>query len=217
MYRLTLVIALLFLQACATHNEVRVAHTKDIPINNLAIVVPEKPGDFELLYDRARSTATGAAMFGLIGAAVSEGYNSSNDSKKESYIAKAVQSQDYNQILRTSLTETFRQDSSIQITHFNSRPEVMGEGIDAVAYVDVEEYGFSFSNQNSENLSPYVVLTIKVESSGGQVIWDNREKFVGESVGYFYELKRDSEIASRSLKELFDEVGSRVSYNIIYQ
>jgi hypothetical protein len=212
-----LLLGLILLQACATHNEVRVSHTKDISINSLAVVVPETQGDFELLYDRARSTATGAAMFGLIGAAVSEGYNSSNDSKKESYIAKDVQSQDYNQILRNSLTETFREDSSIQVKHFNSRSEVVGEGIDAVAYVGVEEYGFSFSNQNSENLSPYVVLTIKVESSSGQVIWDNREKFVGESVGYFYELKRDGAIASRSLKELFDEVGSRVSYNIIYQ
>jgi hypothetical protein len=49
--------------------------------NNIYLVV-KKEGKFDVLFNRAISTATGAALGGLIGAAIEEGIRSGEDKKK---------------------------------------------------------------------------------------------------------------------------------------
>lgn len=215
MPRLALVCLLVLIGGCATHAQVRVNATEDIVIERLALIVPDM-GSFEVQHDRLKQTGTSTALFGIIGYAVEAGYRDSLDTQKEQEILEFVEQLDCPGNLLAAMLAAFWRNSDITVDVLDSRSEIEAS-YDAIGVFEMEHCGFTLSHQDTDLLVPYITLEAKVESSGGQVIWDDRETVVGVKGQLFLDLLNEENLASEMLDGLLKDAGTRLAYNIIYQ
>lgn len=203
------------LLGCATHNQINVSNTKDIRIDSVAIVVLED-GAFEVQYARVRDTATGAALLGLVGAAIEAGVSSESDSQRQAEIEKVLGETSPAEALLEAIRTTFESDSDIALSTFD-RKIASAESYDATGIFTVEEYGFTLIDRDSEELHPYITFHAKVTGRNGDVIWDDREKLLGRVSATYDELRAPEGPARKLVMEILGEVGARIAYDIIYQ
>lgn len=201
-----LYIPFLLMLGCATHNQVRVNTTENIQIKKLALVIPDS-GTFEVQYARLRQNATSTVLFGAIGYAIEANYHDSQDAKKEGEIIRRIEDLDCSGSVRSNMVKVFSDESDIQVEVFTQQADVSGS-YDAIAEFNLDECGFTLGDQDSEKLSPYVTLSAKVTSSEGQIIWDDREKFVGGEGYQFHNLVEEDGAAKRLMDELLNEASA---------
>ncbi len=215
MRTLFIIICLMSQAGCATHNQVRVSVTENIPIKTLAVVVP-KTGEFEVHYARLRQDGTSTVLFGLIGYAVEAGYRNSTDTKKKEQIREYLTQLDCSGSLAKSIQHTFREESEIDSTLYTSTDKIQSD-YDAQVTFQIEECGFTLAHRDTEMFVPFVKLKVKATSRDGYVIWDDLETLTGKSRMSFDSMLASEGIAEKQLKSLLQEAGARLAYQIIYQ
>lgn len=208
------VIALL--SSCAVHNQIRMNETGHAQLSNILVAIPDT-GEFEVLYDRARTTSTSAVFFGLIGAAVTGAIEESNDSAVEEKIVGRLEDPDFPRKLEKAMKKTFSEERSpITVVYAKSIPSD-SDAYDAVGSFKILQYGFSLTNQDSEDLSAYILMHVYARSNTGEVLWDDREKIISHRRASISDLQNDPTLASELLDYVANEAGEKIAYNIIYK
>lgn len=215
MQKFYLLISVLVISGCTTHNQIRVSATEDIEINNLAIIVPDT-GVFEVQDARLRQDGTSTVLFGVVGYAVEAGYRESADVKKSRQLQESIDQVDCAGDLANAVAGTFEGESDIQYSLYR-RKEIVAEGHDARVTFKVKQCGFTLVNQDKEAFVPFIHLNAKAISSEGRVIWDDNETFTGKKEVQFETMLESKGIAKNLLDELFAEAGARLAYQLIYQ
>lgn len=174
----------------------------------------EREGNFEVLHDRATSTATGAALFGLVGAAIESGVDSSNDSKKEAQLLERLPNANCNESLVGSLVQTLGKAKSLNFQMIESKDQVY----DLLLNLKIDSCGFRIVNTVNYKLAAYVDVKMELtEQDAKKPILKEKLLIQGKKRMQFYELLADDDTLLAEFIRVQEKAGKRIANKIIYQ
>lgn len=203
----------------------------------LALVIASE-GEFEVLFHRAQSTVTGAAIGGLIGAAIEEGVRNSQDSDKKSQLLPHISDASCINHFRSALLEKLA-NKKIDVDEFPSstiKAKDKDDGLesDPIGNIESNNYdsfnlevnqqllsinitncGFKLVDLTSEKVAAFIdfksSLTNKADS-------ENKENnlFLGKKSYTFETLVQANSNAEEELTSVLKKAGRRVANKIIY-
>lgn len=189
-------------------------------MKRLAVVVPEE-GEFTVYYERAKATATGVFMFGLVGAAVSSAYNQSLDNKKAESLRLGVAGVSCSGLFRDELRKTLvdsKRFDDVRIFDKAPDPKEMSN-FDAVATFRIQQWGFRLVERGEmEKVASFIDLEIRMEKSGGgTALWDQHDTVIGKGKYLLSEFEGDPALCQREIAETAVGAGYKMATTLVYQ
>lgn len=167
-----------------------------------------KEGKFEVFYSRAKSNTTGAALAGLIGAAIQSSAESSNDNAKtQALLAKIQDSSCSSRLLETLQEKLAEKDYQVDLTDEKSPPNLD---------INIEYCGFKMVNTQTYLMSPFIRLEIKYSGEDKADKFDELILITGKKeLSYGVLSDADSEIEA-DFADVLHKAGKRIANKIIY-
>jgi hypothetical protein len=206
--------------ACGpVHDNVRPDASALGNVTKLAIVIPPE-GDFTVLYERAKGTATAAVLFGLAGAAIAGSHNKSMDED----LAKSIRN--VNQfscgpIFRDSLKKSLMDSGRFSDVAFFDKDIEPGDAskYDAVLTLQIPRWGVRIVERGqTELVAAFVDVEAKmIKSSTSRVIWDEHDTVIGQSKRALSSYQFEKDLCSKDIQETADDAGQKTANIIIYR
>lgn len=211
---------LLVLASCGpVHENVKPTADAGAKVKRLAVVIPEE-GEFTVYYERAKATATGAVLFGLIGAAVSSAHNQSLDNKKAEALRTGLTDVSCLGLFRDTLRKTLEDSKRFDdVRVFGKEPDSKERSqFDAVATFRIREWGFRLVERGpTDKVASFIDLEIRmVEPAGDKVLWDEHDTVIGKGKHLLSEFEGDPALCGREVAETAQNAGYKVATTLIY-
>jgi hypothetical protein len=175
------------------------------PIN----AVISDPAKFEVNFNRANPTGTGAVIAGVIGAAVQRGAQSSEDSDMADKVLSVNPGMVCDKPLLEALNATLQSSGAYEVK------DRADKGVEKVE-VDMSDCGLQLADSATKQLLAYVNLTFKVHpASGGS--WKEDVQVSGRSLHSFEEFSKQEGLATTALTDVLQRAGVRIAEKIIYK
>ena len=175
----------------------------------------EDPGKFEVLHSRAKSTSTGAAFFGLIGAGIEEGTRKSDDTKKESAILAHIPDDACHSYMTDAFTARLH-ESGFEPEIVHGRP---GRKADDryVIRLKIDACGYRMIDSIDEEMAAYVTAQYRIYRPGEKTSGKLLElTMVGKNQRRWDDLLDDAEGAVEEFRDTKRRVGLRLANKIVY-
>ena len=118
--RLLAAVVSLTLMACGPiHSTLRPTTTSLTGVRRVAVIVTDD-GEFTVIKERAKATATGAALFGIVGAVVSSAANQSMDSGEADKVRPGIAGFSPTPALRDSFVDTLKGSGRVDVDVIDS-------------------------------------------------------------------------------------------------
>jgi len=111
-------------------------------------------GKFEVLHSRAKSTATGAALFGLIGAGIEEGNRAGKDKKREEEIIPLLEDTTCSPVLINAMAERLS-EKGFKLHAPDAGIQAVGE-IQNILHLKIVACGFKMVDSGTEDMAAFV-------------------------------------------------------------
>lgn len=220
MKNITLIVAIIiFLAGCGPVNQaVRSTPVEINRIQKLAVVIPAE-GQFTVIDERAKATATPAVLFGLTGVLIASAYNQHADSEK----AKNISSQltlsckpIFLESFKKSLIEYNRFTDAVFLDQ-NPKPEEAGN-YDAVVSFEILNWGLRVAERSQGDLlKPFMEIHAQLIDSKGKKLWDEKDVVVGHGRQSLSSYQTDRELFKKDMEEAIQNAGRKMAVSLIYQ
>ena len=192
------------LLACA----LPLAHAADKPAQPFQ-VTNDHPGEFEVIYHRVTPKGIGAVA-GLIGVAIQQGIQSSDDSEMAKQVLASNPNLACDQPLLTALKSKLQSSGSYVLDESANNEQ------DLVVEIDIADCGLRLADSNALQLSSYVNFTLKVRPPGGES-WSEDIQISGRSRHSFDEFAHQQGLASTEVTDVLTRAGVRAADKLIYK
>lgn len=217
--RLLAPVVFLTLAACGPlHTTVRPDTSSLATVKRVAVIVAED-GVFTVINERAKATATGAALFGIIGAVVSSAANQSMDSGEADKARPGIAGFSPARVLRDSFVDTLRSSGRVLVDTVDSEAGLQtARDHDAVIRLTIKEWGVRLpARAISDRLAAFAEIQARMTAGRGQnVMWDEHEVALGSGRYELAEFQRDAAVLRDQLTETFHGAGYRLANHLIY-
>ena len=179
----------------------------DGAIKSLSVSVDGADDGYTVIDARFDETATGAALFGLIGMAVNSSINADQDKKSADQWRAVAATLDIDRELQNAALDRFAQA--------NRFPVAVG-GASHRLEVVIRQWGLSRSEVSTKNLRAFINLRVQLVDSDGDVLWTDYPN----SVGDFSTADRAAitdDVFERELLSLAQKVGRTIANDLIYR
>lgn len=171
--------------------------------------------DFEVVYHRAESNATGAVIAGVIGAGIQSGIEKGKDSEKEDQLRPLINRESWKEQFLDTLNDKLVAEGYEAVWVEDARD--IGEGIVLKIYPD--KYGFKMVDTSSRMVSAFI--TFKASFSGSS----RRDQKAAEKEDYyianrnqhsFNELLLEHSPVNAELEATLKKAAKRLANKLIY-
>ena len=211
MTRRVLAAAALFLAACGPmHTTVRPTVSHLAGVQRVAVVVTED-GAFTVVNERAKATATGAVLFGVIGAAVASAANQGMDSEETDKIRPGLTGFSPTPPLRESFVAALKGSGRMEVVDAGDNP-------DAVVRLTVKEWGVRLpSRAISDKLAAFAEIQARMTRAASQdMLWDEHEVSLGNGRHDLAAYRQDAVLLRGELTDTLESAGHRLANLLIY-
>ena len=185
------------------------------PPNKQVVLYIEDPGKFEVLHSRAKSTSTGAAFFGLIGAGIEEGNRKSDDTKKETAILVHIP----DDACHSYMTEAFTarlEEKGFEAEVVHGKPG-KSAGDSYAIRLRIDACGYRMVDTIAEEMAAYVVAQYRIYEPGEKTSGKLLElTMIGKDRRPWNDLLDDAEGAVEEFRDAKRRVGLRLANKIVY-
>lgn len=178
------------------------------------LVTVEGKGKFEVLLSRAKSTATGMVIFGLIGYGVEESSRNEDDQKRESEILPYIPDHDCREAFVTSLVERLEEKGFKVAIAGRDEPPADGPYYDL--HVNVHACGFKLTNSTSDLLSAFHAVTYRVLVGKDEIIEKSDVLMTGKLTATWPKILANAEFAAEEFKVIREKSGRRIANQLVY-
>lgn len=186
-------------------------------IQSLAVVV-ESDSQFEVIHSRATADAAGAALFGLVGAAIGSSIDKGEDEKRAEQVASAVEDLSCKSLFSKGLSrlQENKRFQSVRIFTEGWNPDQAAD-YDAVVMFTIEKWGLRLIDQESNMVSGFLELDMKMQAGPDmKTIWDERHVLTGQGRKHFREYSANPELVKQEMSETLQQAGINMANLIIY-
>ena len=210
--------ATLSLAACGPiHTTVRPTISHLGGVQRAAVVVIED-GAFTVVKERARATATGAVLFGVIGAAVASAANHGMDREETDKIRPGLAGFSPAPPLRDAFVDALKSSGRIEVQVVDSERELQGKDHDAIIYLTIKEWGVRLpSRAISDQLAAFAEIHARMTRGRSQeVLWDEHEVSLGNGRHDLSGYRQDAAMLRGELTDMLQSAGYRLANLLIY-
>ncbi len=182
-------------------------------------VFVESPHPISVRVSRDNMTNTGAALFGLVGAAVEAGYKSSQDSGHADTLLTAVGKFDPAHESAVALRDRFAAAHvfpTVAIVASDNRREAESVGFDALFQQTIEEWGLRLCGGEDRVRVELDVHSRLVTLPEGTVKWERDELMIDGACRPISEFQADPELLRSSLKSAIETLAGRTVNEIAF-
>lgn len=168
---------------------------------------------------RDKMTNTGAALFGLVGAAVEAGYKSSKDSGHADTLLSAVRNFDPAHESAVSLRDRFAAAhvfQTVEIAASDNRRAAESAGFDALFQQTIEEWGLRLCGGEDRVRVELDVHMRLVTLPAGTVKWERDELMIDGICRPISEFQADPEVLRSSVKSAIETLAGRTVNEIAF-
>lgn len=210
--------AALSLAACGpVHTTVRPTVSHLAGVQRVAVVVAED-GAFTVVKERAKATATGAVLFGVIGAAVASAANQSMDREETDKMRPGLTGFSPAPALRDAFVEALKGSGRLQVEVVDSERTLQGQDYDAVIHLTVKEWGVRLpSRAISDKLAAFAEIQARMTRARSQdMLWDEHEVSLGNGRHDLEAYRADAALLRGELTDMLQSAGYRLANLLIY-
>jgi hypothetical protein len=218
MTRRALAAAALLLVACGPiHTTVRPTVNHLAGVQRIAVVVIED-GAFTVIKERAKATATGAVLFGLVGAAVASAANHSMDREEADKLRPGLSDFSPTPPLRDAFVGALKSGGRIDVEVVDSERVLAGKSHDAIIRLTVNDWGVRLpSRAISDQLAAFAEIQARMTRAGSQeILWDEHEVSLGNGRHDPSAYQQDPGLLRRELTDMLESAGFRLANLLIY-
>ncbi|WP_027329954.1 hypothetical protein [Marinimicrobium agarilyticum] len=168
-------------------------------------------GKFDLLFDRAKSTATGAAVGGLIGAGVEAAVRSGNDEEKLEQLRPFLSVE----TCETELLSAFEEKLSGR--GYTVENEAPSKSNALTVELEIKECGFKVVNSQTLAMAAFINFETRSDDTALLSLNDETFHFYGKERYQFAELVDMEGDINSAHKKVFQKAGVRLANKIIYR
>lgn len=168
---------------------------------------------------RDKMTNTGAALFGLVGAAVEAGYKSSKDSGHADTLLSAVRNFDPAHESAVALRDRFAAAhvfQTVEIAASDNRRAAESAGFDALFQQTIEEWGLRLCGAEDRVRVELDVHSRLVTLPEGAVRWERDELMMDGACRPISEFQADPEVLRSSVKSAIETLAGRTVNEIAF-
>lgn len=173
-------------------------------------VTDSKPGEFEVIYHRVKPAGIGAVVGGIIGVAVQQGIQSSDDEAMAKQVLASNPDLVCDQPLLNALISKLQSSGTYVLNNSPANKE------DLVVEVEIKDCGLHLADSNALALSSYVSFTLRVQPPGGKS-WSEDIQISGRNRYSFDEFVNQQGLASVEVTDALTRAGVRAADKIIYK
>lgn len=174
----------------------------------------EDDSQFQVLYSRAKSTATGMVVFGLIGYGIEESSRSSDDKEREQQILPYISDSTCRSGFLDSMRSRFEEKNFFMILD-EERDEDTGD-VDYSLFIKIHSCGFKLTNSTSELLSSFYAVTYRVVAGDAELIEKSDVLLTGRMTAGWAEILANGDLAAEEFFAIRDKAGRRIANQLIY-
>lgn len=171
----------------------------------------KKEAKFDVVYDRADSSSTGAVIGGLIGAAIEEGVRGSKDTEKKNLLLGSLDDS----------TCTARIVNALEATLLKSEYALIREssGTDSTLRLElsVRNCGFKMVNTITGEASAYVKMTAELFVPGVKKPRKQEVYVTGKNQYLFESLVSEKDSINEEFSYVLSKAGKKLANKIIYR
>jgi len=218
---LAVLVALLWLiPACGpVHTTVRPQAGTLAKVKSVAVVVPPD-GEFTVYYERAKATATGAVFFGLVGAAVSSSYNTSEDSKIADVLRPQLAGFSCQEVFRAAVARALTESKRFAEVRVLEKepPEAEKAKYDAIATFKFVGWGVRLVERTSgERVSSFVDIMASLRKAGAaDPVWSENTTVIGKGKHALADFRESPDVTRREVAAVVEDAAYRVANTLIY-
>ena len=168
---------------------------------------------------RERMTNTGAALFGLVGAAIEAGIKSSKDSTHEENIGRLLGDFDLSKETARALHNKFTSAklfSTVEIVQTKDADALKARGFDAMFKETIEEWGLRLCSGEDNVRVGFDVHAQLVSLQRDVTLWERDELFMEGPCRPLSDFQSDPELLSASLRRATDTLAGRIANEIAF-
>jgi hypothetical protein len=206
------------LAACGpVHTTVRPTVSHLAGVQRVAVVVAED-GAFTVVKERAKATATGAVVFGLVGAAVASAANHGMDREEADRIRPGLTGFSPASPLRDAFVGALKGGGRIEVDVVESERLLQGQDHDAIIRLTIKDWGVRLpSRAISDKLAAFAEIEARMTRGRSQeVLWDEHEVSLGNGRHELAAYRQDAVLLRGELTEMLQGAGYRLATLLIY-
>ena len=171
---------------------------------------------FDVLYHRVESTATGAVIFGLIGAGIEEGVRSNKDKEKKSQILEHMDNPSCNKkflsSLQKKLTDKGYESKLVKDGDNNNVTEN-----DLLLEVKTNLCGFKMVDTTADKVAAFINFSADLKKDGKSIPFDENYTFTGKKSYSFHQLLDSDVNLDNEFEDVLVRAGKRLANKVIYR
>lgn len=183
------------------------AGAADLP-SQMLTMTNSKVGVFEVVSHRMDPVGTGAAIGGLLGAAVQSGIHSSQDESLKKRLLQTYPEASCSQPLLDAFSERIRA-SRLFTLQSAGKPAVTAD-------IEIAECGLHLADTTAVEYVSYVYLKLKVKPAGGAA-WNESIQISGRNRYGFEDFVNQPGLAKSEMEDALKRAGTRAADKIIYR
>lgn len=206
------------LAACGPiHTTVRPTVSHLTTVQRVAVVVIED-GAFQVVKERAKATATGAVLFGVVGAAVASASNHGMDRDEADKIRPRLGDFSPTAPLRDSFVEALKSSGRLEVDVVDSERAREGRSHDAVIRLTINDWGIRLpSRAISDQLAAFAEIQARMtRGSSQELLWDEHEVSLGNGRHDLAAYRQDGALLRSELTDMLQSAGFRLANLLIY-
>lgn len=184
-------------------------------LNGKVVVYIEKTGKFEVLHNRAESTNTGAALFGLLGVAIEESNRTEKDNEREEEILEHIPDDACHNYLISAMTQRLAEKNYLMTVV----EDKMGKPADDAFAVrlSIDHCGYRIVNAETDELSAYIAGQYQVLEPGQKKHGTMQSVLVtGDLRATWDVILENFDLSVEEFRSVKSKAGRRLANKIIY-
>jgi hypothetical protein len=196
---------------CLAHKP---ANSNSDPAQRILVKI-ENNGEFKVLHSRAKSTATGALFFGLIGAGIEEGSRAGDDHEREAAVLVHIPDSSCRTGFDQALTDRLTNKGySVEIVGPDEKPS---GNFDIVMRLKIHACGYKLNNSTSEEISAFYAVSYLINPATANHAGKMSDILMsGVYSGTWPELLAMPDLAAREFDQIRIKAGRRLANMLIY-
>jgi hypothetical protein len=183
-------------------------------VRRLSVVLVGEP-DFKVLDSRATDLGPGV-LFGVVGAIANSAITNASDAGKEQQMAAQTAGLSYRESFESELKRLLEESKRFEKIDFHDRLAAPKKDEDAILELTIVEWGIRVVNQQTDQLSPYMVIHITLKDQQGKILWKERESQVGRSAHFLNEYYNQENLLKEAMKTIVKDTTYRIASTLIY-
>lgn len=185
--------------------------------NDKKLFIKFNPTDkFDVLYHRAESTATGAVLFGLIGAGIEEGVRSNKDKEKKKQLLEHIDNPSCNGRFLAALEKKLI-DKGYESVVIKDGENINVADKDLLLEVKTNICGFKLVDTNADLVAPFINFSAVLKKDGKKIPFDKNFTFIGKKSYFFQEWLGVSVNPGEEFEDVLVRAGKRLANKVIYR